>query len=376
MEKKKIGIVTFHASHNYGSLLQAYALSYYLQSKGYYVEIINLRTEFQMGLYACPILLKKPYLEHIKTIVRHPVFFYKNVRKWFMMEKFINKTLPITKKRYHSCQEIDKDIPKLGYDILICGGDQIWNPFCEDFEISYLLPFTSSIKVSYAPSMGDAVNLMRTDIQDNFKKYLSEFRLISIRENDGAQYLSSLLMRSVDVVLDPVILLPKERYIKLIGARKKKGHPYVFYYTPYIMKDYRSLDIARKFAKDKGLELISTDVLYGRFDVSCYNDSDPFDFLNLIKNASFVIGRSFHLAIFSLIFHKEFFIINGDKDIRINNLLSIFNLEKRGVNIEKPSFDDIHPIDFSIIDDKIEGLIDKAKNYLAKINDINNYPSI
>ena len=32
MEMLKIGILTFHGSHNYGSMLQAYALQQYLES--------------------------------------------------------------------------------------------------------------------------------------------------------------------------------------------------------------------------------------------------------------------------------------------------------------------------------------------------------
>lgn len=41
----KTGTVTFHASHNYGAVLQAYALQRYLLSLGYKNEIINLRTK-------------------------------------------------------------------------------------------------------------------------------------------------------------------------------------------------------------------------------------------------------------------------------------------------------------------------------------------
>ena len=35
MGKKKVGIITFHASHNYGSMLQAYALQETVLGKGF-----------------------------------------------------------------------------------------------------------------------------------------------------------------------------------------------------------------------------------------------------------------------------------------------------------------------------------------------------
>ena len=47
----KIGIITFHASHNYGSMLQAWALQTYLAKQGHEVEIINYRSFFQKRMY-------------------------------------------------------------------------------------------------------------------------------------------------------------------------------------------------------------------------------------------------------------------------------------------------------------------------------------
>ena len=52
---KKIGTITFHAAHNYGSNLQAYALQEYIKKisgKEYEYEIINLRTDIQKQQYS------------------------------------------------------------------------------------------------------------------------------------------------------------------------------------------------------------------------------------------------------------------------------------------------------------------------------------
>ena len=40
-EKKKIGILTFHNAHNYGAVLQAYALKTKLNRMGYKAKILN-----------------------------------------------------------------------------------------------------------------------------------------------------------------------------------------------------------------------------------------------------------------------------------------------------------------------------------------------
>ena len=47
----KIGILTFHAAHNYGAVLQCYALKEYLQSLGHEVTIIDYRQEYLLGCY-------------------------------------------------------------------------------------------------------------------------------------------------------------------------------------------------------------------------------------------------------------------------------------------------------------------------------------
>lgn len=47
----KVGILTFHASHNYGSMLQAYALQQTVLKLGHECEIINLRTAVQKSMY-------------------------------------------------------------------------------------------------------------------------------------------------------------------------------------------------------------------------------------------------------------------------------------------------------------------------------------
>ena len=40
----KIGIITYHASHNYGSMLQAWAMQRYCEKMGHWAEIINYRS--------------------------------------------------------------------------------------------------------------------------------------------------------------------------------------------------------------------------------------------------------------------------------------------------------------------------------------------
>lgn len=42
----KIGIITFHCAHNYGAVLQAYALKEFLKSSGHSVNVVNYRPSY------------------------------------------------------------------------------------------------------------------------------------------------------------------------------------------------------------------------------------------------------------------------------------------------------------------------------------------
>ena len=61
--------------------------------------------------------------------------------------------------------------------------------------------------------------------------------------------------------------------------------------------------------------------LVKRMKFEKYFESGPKEFLNLVKNADYVVGRSFHLMVFCAIFHKKFIAIDGMGDSRISELL-------------------------------------------------------
>ena len=96
---KKLGTITFHASYNYGSNLQAYALQEYIKKitkNRYEYNIINLRTIKQKETYK-NMFKKKGVKNFIKKIF---MFNKKNEleKKDELFEKFIKEYLNITKE--------------------------------------------------------------------------------------------------------------------------------------------------------------------------------------------------------------------------------------------------------------------------------------
>ena len=55
MQKKRVGVITFHNYDNYGAILQSYELQKKLQEIGTQPEIIN----FRLGAYFLQLFLKR-----------------------------------------------------------------------------------------------------------------------------------------------------------------------------------------------------------------------------------------------------------------------------------------------------------------------------
>ena len=97
------------------------------------------------------------------------------------------------------------------------------------------------------------------------------------------------------------------------------------------------------------------------FNIS--SEVGPAEFLNLLKNASLVIGKSFHLVVFSLLFHKDFIAVDGDNDARMKSILTKLQISERGqVNEENYKTIKLPSIDF----DKIDAILHRERELSEK----------
>ena len=90
----KIGILTYHRAHNYGAMLQAYALLSYLRNNGHDVEIIDYWPDMHRVQYA----LIKPIvgngiISKTKCIIATTITFIRRYMRIRKFEKFSQKYL-------------------------------------------------------------------------------------------------------------------------------------------------------------------------------------------------------------------------------------------------------------------------------------------
>ena len=120
----KVGIMTFHSSHNCGSMLQAYALQHTLEERyGADAELINFANQGSRNLYGMiDFRPKKQAIHNTINNFKH----YKLMKRYHQdYIDFMNKYLKVSQERYL----VEKQLRgcEKGYDLLVSGGDQVWN---------------------------------------------------------------------------------------------------------------------------------------------------------------------------------------------------------------------------------------------------------
>ena len=363
----KIGILTFHASHNFGSMLQNYALQQFLMSEGHIVETINLRNDRQSYVYNFPLHIGSscPTLRALFGRFKDPKWLVMECRRWCTFERFLKKQLVLTKE-YKDWETIQKDLPQNNYDAIIVGGDQIWNTFCYDFDKSYFLPgnIRPTKKVAFSPSFGNEIPRTKKDgiRVSKIKEFLMDFDYISVREKDASDYLQEQLNRDVPVVADPTFIVNPSVYLKIIKEPIVK-EPYIYYYTPSHLPDYEAEDIAIELANRLNLKIVTSYPRFREKNRMMSVLSGPSEFLNLLSNAQIVMGKSYHLVIFSILFHKTFITLKRKNDARVKSLLSQLMIGDRNMD----SIDDykhLKDIDYSVVDKELLKIRQKAISYL------------
>ena len=137
---KKIGILTFHATTNYGAVLQCYALQEFLKNNTTTPVVVINYIELR------PLLF---YLKHL-LLSRHCI---PNVRKVINFIRFIRDNLDLTYPIFSRRALVDYS---KHLHLSLSGSDEVWNfRSFRSFNKAYLLDFCKSCTLaSYAASSG------------------------------------------------------------------------------------------------------------------------------------------------------------------------------------------------------------------------------
>lgn len=336
----KIGILTLPFGANYGCLLQSYALYTYLAQQGH--EVVVLSRGWNRSSYGIIYSIKRWI--YYNVICRHLYRFYKKIERTPLLR---------------SGEELKNYVIKNGIEVVVVGSDQVWrvkNTRGADlnFFLDFLKDESSIRKISYAASFGidqfDGTELEKT----NVKQLIQLFDHVSVREQSGVDICRTLFDRNVDLVVDPTLLLEPETYRKLFDSSNcLEGNKIVTYILDASLKK----DALVKALSDK-LNL-QIEKLYEK--KIQYKSVERW--LKSIAEAKFVVVDSFHGMLFSIIFNKQFIVINNAHrgSTRFMNVLNKLDLSIRCVAEEEISEALIksilsQEIDYNILSQKMKSL--------------------
>lgn len=365
--KGRAAILTEHRARNFGSCLQVYALQEVLKTYDLDTYILDYRPqaiEDSFGIFIKDLYnqskhsLKDLIIFYIKTIVFAP----KRYKREKNFKEFRDQYFHLSHKHY--TDESIHDM-KEHYDLFFYGSDQIWNPIITQGlnEAYFAEPFSkNSIHASYAASIG--LNHLNGD-DEKFANYLKNFDFLSVREEQAKSLLSPLTDKDIEVVLDPTLIVDKQKWYSMVKT-EKNDKDYILVYS--LKVNERLIEYVKQLSEEKNMDVIFFD-LKKRYGKRCISDfsANPADFITYMNHAKYVVTNSFHGTVFSIIFKKQFICVPMEgTSSRMENLLSKLNLSHR-LYSETNNIDEV--IDYNLVDEKLEALKESSQKYIEKVID-------
>ena len=356
---KKIGILTFHSAHNYGAVLQAYALQQFLiknvSKDSNFIDYLPQYIQSEKKLFDLGSgFRQRSLLGKIRYILKLPLTYSKRIRRIDKFNSFINEYLVI---------DNDKVYKQKKYDLIIVGSDQIWNTKLTKGPDSFYGGYSNSIhakrKITYAASLG---TLDPSEDKNTMISYISNFDDVSLRENKYIKYLENLSNKKISQVLDPVFLLDDDSLQKITHSVQEDK--YILVYQVHMHRDVlRIAEMAAKQLNCKIIQLRPSVTILNHTEVS--DSASVNEFVSLFKHAEFVITTSFHGTAFSILNKKPFYTIRlgNSVDIRSLDLLSTLGLEERSISLDVTQIR-VDNLDYTKASKKLEELKEQSKRFI------------
>lgn len=337
----KIGVVTIFNVPNYGAMLQCWSLCNAIKNLGHE-----------------PILFYIPVTSGEKTF-SHKV---RDILQYKFKHDFVKQNLPFT-------EDLTTEV-----DAYLVGSDQVWNPNIVGSRLDqFLVSFALKNKpiASFASSFGLKKWPMLDKIEST-RKYLSNFKCITVREKSGVELLKSTFNIDAEEVLDPCFLT--NDYSSLYSIDENPSDVVFFRLRPWKDMLYKEVE---EDAKKRGLSFFNVSahsfIPHLHRTIRGYNEKyySVSTWLKKISSAKYVITDSFHGLVFSLIFKRQFAVINSKPEAitRMESLLSKFGLQHRIVHNSEDAYNLLSKerIDYDSIGPKLDILKDKSRGKLKEI---------
>ncbi len=355
-----LGIITYHNTRNCGAVLQAYALQRVLIDRGIKTDIIDYRCREIEQTYK---IKKIKDIKGLKELVKWALTVQRDKITQKKFDQFKRKHIKLSSKYDRTNIQNANEY----YDAFVTGSDQVWNFNLNGGDTVYLLDFAGKgkKKISYAASMGGSA--MPPGFAEKTARALQTFDAVSVRETALAQYIKTLTGAEPQTVLDPTLLLTKERYA--FEEKEKPKKKYIFVYT--IANTPNIERCAKALSRETGFPVIWGHMSYRKKSgVENMTTLSPVEFVNYIRNAEYVLTSSFHGMAFSVIMEKQFFYDldkgEANNNSRLETLAELLNLQCRELNEADLDLTQKRNIDYNTVSRLLNDARQRSLVFLGK----------
>lgn len=367
---RKVAILTLPLIYNYGAILQAYALQKTIQQLGCECWLIDKQLPIY-PYYRRPLsIISRIFGKYFKGEKNYEVIpywpSYCDIRTISQeTRKFVDRYIvPKTEPVFNLTTKSDK------FDAYIVGSDQVWRKSVTLKIHDYLLGFVSTEKKksSYAASFGVDYWEFSPSETKKIIKYFKSLDIITVREDSAIEILKEKVGINATQVLDPTLLLDKDKYDSLISKHPRRSNePFIFSYI--LDENNEKDDLCNMLSQLIKMPIYSimpkSSPGYGIDIADCiYRPVE--DWISGFRDANIIITDSFHGSVFSIIYNKPFFVLRNKSrgNTRLESLLRMFNLQDRIIDSQKELRE---RIDAKIDWNEVNSLKGKKRDYSVSI---------
>jgi hypothetical protein len=321
------------------------------------------------------------FIDSIPGLEAELIFYEFEQRKIFKNGKFSLATLWVLYSMWRSCNFAKKikryplkkalvrnNISSINgrYDMILVGGDQVWNPILTKFDKSFFLDFAKHTKkAAYAPSIGN--DDWPEELKPEIQSLLKDFEFIGIREKTSIPAVEKLTKKSIHWSLDPTFLIRKEEWSDIALPPKDKKSSYIM---EYCIMDKGRLPVlvqaTEHAAKELGIPAIECFGGRKRVPSAIKKRNVGADlWLGYLLNAKLVITDSFHGVAFCINNNIPFYVIISRNGNRITSILDLFGLQDRLITgIEEMNLS--KGIDWEPVNKKLEEVRKENQTWLRE----------
>lgn len=334
----KIHILTQPLGHNYGGNLQAFALQKILLKMGH--DVVTLDRQWNTPPLTVKLLLVRlasfcksillNFLGNPRYICNPFSRQYNTLEDKSSLRKNIQENLSMSEPLYSS-KDTEEYIKSHPADIYIVGSDQVWRRVYCPSVLDYFLSSVPEtvVKLSYAASFGkDDISEYSDEEIKIAAELIQRFKAVSVREESGVDICREQFGVNATKVLDPTLLLDSTDYLELLINYKSKidGH----YLGVYLLDDNED---KQRIIKKASIELnLPVNIINVSQSTSHrYKYPSVEEWIANIAFSDFVITDSFHGMVFSILFEKQFSVVNNKNrgNARFESLLSQLGISDR-----------------------------------------------